>query len=75
MKNITRHTGKLESLKRLDGSVNGNPRYQFVVDGYVIRTAVDSSHGYSVPNFEGKQVAVTIGSHYGFTTLDSIHAA
>lgn len=75
MRSITRHTGKLESLKRLDGSANGNPRYQFVVDGYVIRTAVDSAHGYSVPNFEGKAVVVTIGSHYNFTTLNSIHAA
>lgn len=73
MKNITRHTGILEIVERLNNSKNGNPRYLCKVDGYTFRTAVDSSQSYSITNYEGKQVEVTIGSHYGNTTLNSIH--
>jgi len=73
MKNITSHTGTVTGIKRLDSSKYGNPRYQFVVDGYTIKTAVDSSHGYSITNYENKMVDVTIGSHYGTLTLNSIH--
>jgi hypothetical protein len=73
MKNITRHTGILEIVERLNNSKNGNPRFLCIVDGYTFRTAVDSSHGYSIQNFEGKQVEVSIGTHYGNTTLNSIH--
>jgi hypothetical protein len=72
MKNITSHTGIVTDIKRLDSSNYGNPRYQFVVDGYTIKTAVDSSHGYSITNYENKMVDVTIGSHYGTLTLNSI---
>ena len=72
MKNITSHTGILLNIQRLKSSYFGNPRYQFVVDGYTIKTAVDSSHGYSITNYENKMVDVTIGSHYGTLTLNSI---
>lgn len=73
MKNISRHTGILEIVERLNSSKNGNPRYLCRVDGYTFRTAVDSSHGYSITNYEGKQAEVTIGSHYGVVTLNSIN--
>lgn len=72
MKNITRHVGLVEILERLPSSVNGNPRYLLKVDGHTCRTAVDSSHGYSVTNYDGKQVRATIGTHYGRATLNSI---
>jgi hypothetical protein len=72
MKNITRHTGKLLNIQRMKHSLNGNPRFSAIVDNQIFVTAVDSSYGYSIQNFEDKLVTVTIGSHYGRTTLDSI---
>jgi hypothetical protein len=75
MKNITRHTGKLVDIQRMDSSRNGNPRFSAVVDNQEFVTQVDSKYGYSLENFEAKLVTVTIGSHYGRTTLNSIQLA
>jgi hypothetical protein len=75
MKNITGHTGLLEIIERLPSSANGNPRYLLRVDGWTCRTAVDSSLGYSVTNYDGKRVAATIGTHYGNATLDTLRSA
>ena len=72
MKNITRHTGVVSDIKRLPSSYLGNPRYSFMIDGYKVTTGVDSMHGYSITNYEDKQVKVTIGTHYNRLTLDSI---
>jgi hypothetical protein len=72
MRNIKKHQGKLEILKRLPSSVNGNPRYLLSIGGYTCKTAVDSSHGYCVTNYDGKEVNATIGTHYGSPTLDTI---
>lgn len=72
MKNITRHTGLLEIISRLPSSPNGNPRYLLRIDGVTFRTSPDSSYAYVVPNFDGKRVAATIGTHYGTATLNSI---
>lgn len=72
MKNITRHTGILRVLKRLPSSINGNPRYLISIDGFICKTAVDSMYGYSVTNYDGRQVSATLGTHYGTTTLDRI---
>lgn len=72
MKNITRHIGKLEILARLPSSYFGNPRYLLRIDGFTCKTAVDSSYGYSAPNFDGKQVEATIGTHYGAATLNTL---
>lgn len=72
MKNITQHTGTLRVIKRLPPSVNGNPRYLISVDGFTCKTAVDSSYGYSVTNYDGKEVTATIGTHYGQATLNSL---
>lgn len=70
MKNITRHFGKLEIIKRLPSSRNGNPRYLLRVDGWTCRTAPDTQLAYSLPNLDGKQVEALIGTHYGNATLD-----
>ena len=75
MKNITRHAGKLEVLARLPSSYFGNPRYLIRIDGFTCKTPVDSSYGYSVTNFDGKQVEATIGTHYGAATLNSLKGA
>lgn len=72
MKNVSRHQGKLEVLKRLPSSLNGNPRYLIRIDEFTCKTAVDSSYGYCITNFDGKEVIATIGTHYGTQTLDSL---
>ena len=72
MKNITRHTGTMDKLKRMDSSPNGNPRFSFRLDGYLVVTGVDSMHGYEVQNYEGQRCTVEIGTHYGKTTLNKI---
>ena len=74
MKNITRHTGILEIMKRLPSSRNGNPRYLAIVDGYAFKTSVDSSYGYCITNYDGRLVTVTIGSHYNQATLNTINS-
>jgi len=75
MKNISRHIGVLEIVDRLPNSRNGNPRYLLRIGGVTCRSAVDSSHGYSVPKFEGRRVEATIGTHRGVATLDTLRAA
>lgn len=72
MKNITRHTGILENVQQFDTSRNGNPRYTATVDGYSFYTGVDSVHGYSITNYEGKLVTVTLAYQRGKVTLQSI---
>lgn len=72
MRNISRHIGTLTVLKRLPSSVNGNPRYLMDINGVTCCTAVDSSYGYAVTNFDGKQVEATIGTHYNAATLNSL---
>ena len=72
MKNITRHVGTLEKLKRMDSSVNGNPRFSFTIDGYTAVTRVDSDDGYGIQNMEGSNCVAELGTHYGRLTLHSI---
>lgn len=75
MKNVTQHIGNLVILRRLPTSKLGNPRYLIMVDGFTCRTQVDSMHAYDIPNLEGKRVKVTIGTHYGVATLNSLTKA
>lgn len=72
MKNLSRHIGTLEIIRRLPSSYLGNPRYLLSVNGVTCKTNVDSSYGYSVTNFDGKQVEATIGTHYGSAHLNSL---
>jgi hypothetical protein len=72
MKNLSRHIGKLDIIGRLDSSYFGNPRYELRVNGIYCVTAVDSMLGYSVTNFDGKEVVATIGTHYNRPTINSI---
>ena len=73
MKNITQHTGTLRIIKRLKSSYLGNPRFLATIDwGVTFKTSVDSMLGYSIQNYDNKQVTVTIGTHYGTATLNSI---
>ena len=72
MKNITKHQGTLKVLKRLKNSYFGNPRYLISIDGFTCLTPVDSTFGYSVTNFDNKEVIATIGTHYNTATLDTL---
>jgi len=72
MKNVTIHRGKLEVIKRLPSSKNGNPRYLVKVDGWTCRTAPDSSLAYAITNFDSKKVVAWIGTYYGNATIDSV---
>ena len=75
MKNVTRHSGKLEVIKRLPSSANGNPRFLVRVDGWTCKTPVDSTLGYSITNYNNKEVIATIGTHYNTPTLASVSLA
>lgn len=75
MKNITRHKGKLEIIKRLPSSINGNPRYLLRVDGFTCKTAPDAGIAYAITNYRDKDVIATIGTHYNTATLDTIKEA
>jgi hypothetical protein len=72
MKNVTVHEGTLQVIKREPSSVNGNPRYLVMLDGYTAKTAVDSSEGYSITNYDGKRVKAEIGLHYGTRTIQNV---
>ena len=72
MKSVTNHTGILTILQKEKHSVNGNPRYLVLLDGHTCKTAVDSSLGYSIPNFDGKKVIADIGLHYGTVTIENV---
>ncbi len=78
MKNISEHKGILRIIGRLNNSINGNPRYLCYVEetgalhGVSFYTGVDSQHGYGITNYRDKPVKVTIGTHYGKPTLNSI---
>ena len=75
MKNISQHTGTLEMLKRLPNSLNGNPRFKLRCNGWTFSTTPDSMNGYVVENYVGKEVIVTLGTHYNQCQLDTIRGA
>ena len=75
MKNVTTHEGILTVIRREPSSLNGNPRYRVMLDGYTAKTTVDSSLGYSITNFDGKRVSAHIGTHYGTRSIDNVRAA
>ena len=72
MKNVTRHTGTLEMVKRLPNSVNGNPRFQLRCDGWTFCTQPDTMVAYDIERFIGAAVTVTIGTHYGKCQLHGL---
>ena len=75
MKNISRHIGTLEIVRREPSSANGNPRYLCRVDSWTCYTAPDSMLAYAIRNHEGKRVEATIGTYYGRPTLNSLKPA
>ena len=72
MKNVTRNTGKLEFVKRLPSSTNGNPRFLVKVDGWTCSTQPDTQLGYSIQNWWNKTVTADIGTHYTTRQIDNM---
>lgn len=66
-------SGLVTDLQRLKSSTNGNPRYQFIVDGQIITTAVDCMYGYEIKNYCNKQIACDVAVKRGKLTLINIH--
>ena len=75
MKSISSVTGKLTVLNRLPSSHFGNPRYEVLIDNQTVATMVDASLGYGITNFDGKEVAAVIGTHYGRRSVQSVELA
>jgi hypothetical protein len=46
--------GTLKVLKRLNSSVNGNPRFLVMIDDVVITTKSDYSYCYNIENLKNK---------------------
>lgn len=72
MKNISRHVGTLIISERMKNSEAGIPRYRIHVGGVNAVTKANSGLYASIRNYEGKYVDVTIGTHRGRRTLDTI---
>ena len=68
---------KILSTERYDTSRNGNPRYLCVAidkagKAYSFFTGVDSSHGYSITNYVGKDIEISLKPVRGKSTLDNL---
>lgn len=50
MKKYYEVKGKITDLKRLNSSINGNPRFYIVIDGIVLHTKSDYSYCYNIEN-------------------------
>ena len=72
MNNITPHKGTLTLIKRLKNSYVGNPQFMLNCDGYNFRTQANSMIAYGISNYLDKEVTVTLGTHRGCLTLDTI---
>ena len=69
MNTTNTHTGILEIVKRLDSSLNGNPRFLVSIDGIEARTVPDASLGYAIQNHEGNYVTARIGTYRGRASI------
>jgi hypothetical protein len=72
MNNITQHKGTLTLIKKLKNSYVGNPQFMLNCDNYNFRTQANSMTAYCISNYLDKEVTVTIGTHRGCLTLDTI---
>ena len=63
-------TGKVENVEYYDTSRNGNSRHTAHIGGVRVFTGVDSSLGYSITNYEGKNVRVQARIIRGKLTID-----
>lgn len=52
--------GRLEVVKKLYRSFNGNPRYKVKINDEFFHTEVDSTLGYSITNYDNKTVIAQV---------------
>ena len=64
--------GTFSNIKRLNNSINGNPRYMVTIDGIDCYTAPDSMIAYSITNHRDNLVSVTVKMHYNKLTIQKI---
>jgi hypothetical protein len=50
--------GTITDIKRLNNSVNGNPRFCIVIDGEVLHTKSDAAYCYDIQNLHKRQYKV-----------------
>lgn len=72
MKNLQTITGKLTIIERLNNSTYGNPKYKVLIDNTLLVTKTDSMLGYSITNYENKNVIATIGYYYNKLSIHLI---
>tara|TARA_R110000822_G_scaffold110124_1_gene240137 strand:+ start:779 stop:1006 length:228 start_codon:yes stop_codon:yes gene_type:complete len=72
MNNITQHKGTLTLIGRVKNSYVGNPQFMLNCDGCNFRTQANSMIVYCINNYLDKEVTVTLGTHRGCLTLDTI---
>lgn len=51
-------TGKIDKITRLNNSVNGNPRYEVEINGYMLTTKSDAHYSYNIENLYIRQCEV-----------------
>jgi hypothetical protein len=76
MKDVFECTGRLVINKKLESSVNGNPRYLVSIGldryRYEAKTTVDSGIAYEITNYDLKMVKVKLGFHYNQLSIVNI---
>ena len=72
MKNLTRHSGILTMVKRLNNSICGNPQYLLRCDNYTFRTKANSMIAYKIDKYINQNVVLTIGTHRNCPTLNTV---
>ncbi len=72
MKNTKTINGKLNIINRLNGSINGNPRFLVEIDNQYFKTTPDAMLAYAIENHDGKHVRAVVGRHYGQASVESI---
>jgi len=66
-------SGIVTDIQRLKSSVNGNPRFQFVINGEIVVTAPDCQYGYEITNFTDKTLTCDVTIKRNKLTLINIH--
>ena len=65
--------GVITDIRRLKSSLNGNPRYEFVINGKIVCTKPDCGLGYSITNYDnGKQCRITAKYWRNVLTLTNV---
>ena len=64
--------GNLEIIKRLNNSINGNPRFLVSIGGVECYTAPDAGLAYGITNRRVQPVTATVKPYYGKLTIQTL---